>query len=136
MNINALKQYKSVDLRVSIESATPHHLITMLFNGAQESLAKAAGAIERKDIGLRTLQLNKATDIVMNLKGTLNHDAGGEVAANLDRLYDYMVRCLYEANRDNDAGKVREVRDLLSQVSQGWSQISASEHHTTSVPAV
>ncbi|UTW10046.1 flagellar export chaperone FliS [Marinobacterium rhizophilum] len=136
MNINALKQYKSVDLRASIESATPHHLITMLLGGAQEALAKAAGAIERKDIGLRTLQLNKATDIVMNLKGTLNHEAGGELSANLDRLYDYMVRCLYEANRDNDESKVREVRGLLSQIAEGWSQIAVSEHHTTSVPAV
>lgn len=135
MNINALKQYKNVDLRASIDSATPHRLISMLLGGAQEALAKAAGAIERKDIGLRTLQLNKATDIVMNLKGTLNHEVGGEISANLDRLYDYMVRCLYEANRDNDESKVREVRGLLSQISEGWSQIAVSEHHTTSVPA-
>ncbi|MFC6669787.1 flagellar export chaperone FliS [Marinobacterium aestuariivivens] len=131
MNINALKQYKSVDLRATVATATPHQLIAMLFNGAQEALAKAAGAIERKDIGLRTAQINRATDIVINLKGTLNLETGGEIASRLDGLYDYMVRRLAEANRDNDEVKVREVRGLLTEIADGWSQIPAAEHNVT-----
>lgn len=133
MNINALKQYKNVDLNAAVENATPHELISMLFKGALEALAKAKGAIERKDISLRTQQINKATQIIVNLKGTLDLEAGGELAENLDNLYDYMVRTLMQANRDNNAEQVTEVAGLLSEVFQGWAAIPAEEHNKTSV---
>lgn len=133
MSINALKQYKNVNLHAAVEGATPHELISMLFKGALEALAKAGGAIERKDISLRTQQINKASEIIVNLKGTLNLEAGGEVAANLDALYDYMLRTLMQANRENSAEKVAEVAGLVSEVFQGWAEIPAEEHKTTSV---
>lgn len=132
MNINALKEYKSVDLRSAVEGASPHELISMLFKGTLEALAKAAGAIERKDVSLRTQQINKASDIIVNLKGMLNLDVGGELASNLDGLYDYMLRALMQANRDNDAAKVKEVAGLVSEVFQGWIEIPAEEHKKTS----
>lgn len=133
MNNKALNQYKSVDLNTAVASASPHQLISMLFRGTLEALAKAAGAIERKDIPLRTQQINKATEIIMNLRGTLDFEAGGEVAENLESLYDYMVRALMEANRNNDADKVKEVSGLVSQIAEGWSQIPAEEHNKTAV---
>jgi len=133
MSINALKQYQNVNLHAAVEGATPHELISMLFKGALEALAKAGGAIERKDISLRTQQINKASEIIVNLKGTLNLEAGGEIAGNLDALYDYMLRVLMQANRENSAEKVTEVAGLLSEVFQGWAEIPASEHKTTSV---
>jgi flagellar protein FliS len=132
MNINALKQYKSVDLNVAVENATPHELVSMMFKGALEALAKANGAIERKDISLRTQQINKASQIIVNLKGTLNFEAGGEVAENLDALYDYMVRLLMQANRENSEAKVSEVAELLSDIFQGWAEIPPEEHNKSS----
>lgn len=127
----ALNQYKSVDLTTAIEAATPHQLISMLFRGTLEALAKASGAIERQDIQLRVQQINKACDIIVNLKGCLNFEQGGEVAENLDRLYDYMLRTLMQANRDNDLARVKEVSQLITTVAEGWSQIPAEEHRKT-----
>ncbi len=131
----ALSQYKSIDLNTAVEAASPHQLIGMLFRGVLEALAKASGAIERKDIQLRTQQLNKATEIIVTLKGSLNFEQGGEVAENLDGLYDYMLRTLMEANRENDVTKVKEVSELIVTISEGWSQIPAEEHQTTSYKA-
>lgn len=128
----ALNQYKSVDLNTAVEAASPHQLISMLFRGVLEALAKASGAIERKDIQLRTQQINKASEIIVTLKGSLNLEQGGEVAENLDGLYDYMLRTLMEANRDNDVAKAKEVSELIATISEGWSQIPAEEHQTTS----
>ncbi|MET4001050.1 flagellar export chaperone FliS [Marinobacterium sp. MBR-109] len=133
MNNKALSQYKSVDLNAAVASATPHQLISMLFRGTLEALAKANGAIERKDIQLRTTQLNKACEIIVNLKGSLDLEKGGEVAENLDGLYDYMLRTLMEANRNNDVAKVKEVSGLIAEIAEGWSQIPAEEHNTTAV---
>ncbi|MBS97805.1 MAG: flagellar export chaperone FliS [Oceanospirillaceae bacterium] len=132
MNINALKQYKNVDLNVAVENATPHELVSMMFKGALEALAKAKGAIERNDIQLRTQQINKTTEIIVNLKGTLNFEQGGEIAENLDALYDYMIRTLMQANRENSGEKVAEVAELLSEIFQGWAGIPPEEHHKSS----
>ena len=119
-NMNALKQYKSVDLRAAVETASPKELISMLVDGALTAMAKAMGAIERKDISTRTEQLNKANDIILGLKDFLDHEQGGEIAANLDALYDYMVRALILANRNNDEAKVQEVISLMLQIKSGW----------------
>ena len=131
MNSKALNQYKSVDLNTAVEAASPHQLISMLFRGTLEALAKAAGSIERKDIPLRTQQINKACEIIVSLKGSLNFEQGGEIAENLDNLYDYMLRTLMQANRENDLAKVKEVSELIATVADGWSQIPAEEHQTT-----
>ena len=75
----------------------PGHRYRLSFK--KGSLAKAKGAIERKDIVKRTEQISKATSIVMELKGSLDLEKGGEIAANLDSLYAYMTRRLIEANQ-------------------------------------
>jgi len=123
VNLNALKQYQSVDLRATIETASPHKLISMLLDGALGALAKAKGSIERNAIEDRTKQLNKATEIVVGLKGSLDLEQGGEVAANLDALYDYMLRSIMSANSQNDADKVQEVMNLMLEIKQGWSEM-------------
>lgn len=123
VNLTALKQYKNVDLRAAVEMATPQQLIAMLFDGALSALAKAKGSMERNDISGRTSQINKANDIILGLKDFLDHEQGGEVAANLDALYDYMVRTLVQANRANDLEKVQEVMGLLLEVKGGWAQM-------------
>lgn len=120
INLNAMKQYQSVDLRAAVETASPKELISMLVDGALTAMAKAKGAIERKDISMRTEQLNKANDIILGLKDFLDHEKGGDIATNLDALYDYMVRTLMQANRSNDGIKVQEVMNLMLQVKTGW----------------
>lgn len=121
--VNALNQYKQVNLGASTQTATPHELINMLFRGALEAMARASGAIERKDIELRTQQLNKAIDIVMNLQGSLDKEKGGEIAENLDNLYGYITRKLIEANRNNDLAAVQEASKLIAEIAEGWNEI-------------
>ncbi|WP_299205325.1 flagellar export chaperone FliS [uncultured Amphritea sp.] len=120
VNLNALKQYKSVGHAAAVQTASPHQLIVMLFDGALTALATAKGFIERKDIQGRGKQLNKASDIILGLKDFLDHEQGGEIATNLDALYDYMVRTISQANRNSDAEKVQEVINLLLEVKAGW----------------
>ncbi len=120
INQSALKQYQSVDLRATTATASPKELITMLFDGALKAMATAKGAIERKDIQERTTQLNKANNIILGLRDFLDQEKGGEIAANLDALYDYMIRTLLQANRNNDADKVQEVIGLMLEIKSGW----------------
>lgn len=123
VNLNALKQYQSVDLRATVETASPHKLISMLLEGALGSLAKAKGAMERANIEERTANLNKVSEIILGLKGSLDMEQGGEVASNLNALYDYMIQCIIAANRNNDVDKVQEVMNLMLEIKQGWSEM-------------
>ena len=123
VNLNALKQYKNVGLAAAVQTASPRELIRMLLDGALTALATAKGSIERNDIQDRTQQLNKANDIILGLKDFLDLEQGGEIAANLDALYDYMVRSVMQANRNNDADKVQEVMSLLLEIKAGWTQM-------------
>lgn len=123
VNLSALRQYKNVDLQATVATASPHKLIQMLFDGALDALAQSKGAIERKDIELRTQRLNKATGIVLGLRDSLDIEKGGEVAENLDALYDYIIRGITQANREDDADKVQELMNLLLEVKMGWEQM-------------
>ena len=95
VNLNALKQYQNVDVRATAAAASPHKLIEMLLDGALGALAKAKGAVERNNIQERTQHLNKASEIIGGLRGSLDLEKGGEVAANLENLYEYMTRYSY-----------------------------------------
>lgn len=123
MHKKGLEQYKNVDLAASIQTASPHELISMLLRGATEALSKAQGAAERKDFGLRSAQINKAISIVLELRESLDTEKGGEVAENLSVLYTYMVPQLTAANRENDIDKMAEVSKLLAEVLEGWAGI-------------
>ncbi len=105
----------------SAEYASPHQLITMLFEGAMERISRAIGHLERDEIAAKGECLNRATGIIDHLRHSLNGGAGdGEVAGNLDALYDYMLQRLTEANLRNDSAVMVEVRDLLAQLRDGW----------------
>ncbi len=121
--INALKQYKSVDLQATVQTASPHKLISMLMGGALEAFAKGKGAAERNDIDARAKHLNKAIEIVFGLKSSLDMEKGGEVSANLDNLYDYIVMHTLSASRDNDPAKIQEIINLLLEVKEGWDEM-------------
>ncbi|NVK03032.1 MAG: flagellar export chaperone FliS [Oceanospirillaceae bacterium] len=118
-----VQAYRSVDLGASAQTASPHQLISMLLTGALEAIAKAKGAIERKDIEARTMQINKASSIVVELKECLDVKAGGELAQNLESLYSYITVTLMHANRENSIDRLNEAAKLIGEVLDGWSQI-------------
>ena len=120
VNLGAMNQYKTVDLRSAVATASPHELIAMLYDGALTALATAKGCIERKDIENRAKNLNKASSIILGLRDFLNFEKGGEIAENLGALYDYMTRTIMQANIDQDPEKIQEVINLMLELKIGW----------------
>jgi flagellar protein FliS len=121
---SALKQYQQVNTHAQVSEASPHRLIQMLLAGALDRIAQAQGAMSRDQVELKGMLIGKAIDIVGGLREGLNPEAGGDLAANYDRLYDYMSRRLIEANRTNDAKILDEVAGLLREIKAGWDGIA------------
>ncbi|MBU1331655.1 MAG: flagellar export chaperone FliS [Gammaproteobacteria bacterium] len=120
----ALRQYQHVNTHAQAVEATPHRLIQMLMEGGLTRLAQARGAMERGQIALKGELIGKAIGIIGGLRNGLDLNAGGELAANLDNLYEYMVSRLIEANVKNVPEPLDEVADLLRDVKSGWDAIS------------
>lgn len=123
---SAVSQYKQVNTHAQVLDADPHRLIAMLFDGALERIAYARGAMERKDVALKGEFIGKAIAIVGALQDSLDFEQGGEIARNLDSLYDYMQRRLLEANVQNDTAILAEVASLLQEIREGWNAIAPS----------
>ncbi len=119
----ALKQYQTVNTQAQVFDASPHRLIQMLMEGGLSRLAQAKGAMERGQVALKGELLGKAIAIIGGLREGLDLRQGGELAANLDSLYEYMIRRLLEANRSNDIAALDEVSSLLREVKSGWDGI-------------
>lgn len=119
----ALKQYQAVNTHVQAVDASPHRLIQMLMEGGLTRIAQARGAMERQQTAMKGELIGKAIGIIGGLRDGLNLEQGGEVAANLDRLYEYMVNRLLEANVQNDMAPLDEVAGLLRNVKSGWDVI-------------
>lgn len=123
--MTAMRQYQSVSNQAQAIEADPHRLIQMLMEGGLTRLAQARGAMERNQIALKGDLLSKAIGIVGGLRQALDVQKGGELAENLDRLYEYMTTRLMEANLKNDPAIVEEVSGLLREVKSGWDAIAA-----------
>jgi len=116
----AAQMYSNMGKQGAAEDASPHRLITMLFDGALERINAARGAMERNDIATKGALISRAITIVDGLRASLNMDAGAEVAQNLKDLYDYMETRLFDANLNNSPAALDEVADLLRTVKEGW----------------
>ncbi len=120
----ALKQYQSVNVQAQVFDTTPHRLIQMLMEGGLGRLAQARGAMERGQVALKGELLGKSIAIIGGLREGLDLQKGGEIAENLDRLYEYMAGRLLEANLKDDIGLVEEVAGLLREIKSGWDGIA------------
>ena len=120
----AMKQYQTVNNKAQVMEASPHRLIQMLMEGGLSRLAQARGAMVREQTALKGDLISKAIAIICGLREGLDMQKGGEVASNLDGLYEFMVMRLIEANIKNEPEILDEVADLLRNIKAGWDAIA------------
>ena len=125
-NASKLAAYRSTSAHAGVAAADPHGLILMLMDGALERIATARGLMSNGSGAAERAQLlHRAVAIIDELRNSLNLKAGGEVAANLDALYEYMCMRLTQANASNKPEWLDEVSRLLNEIRSAWLQIPA-----------
>jgi flagellar protein FliS len=127
----AAQMYSQMGRQGKAEDASPHRLITMLFDGALERINAARGAMGRNNISAKGALISRAITIIDGLRASLDMEKGGQISVNLRDLYDYMEAKLFEANLQNSPEMLDEVAALLRTVREGWVGI---EEQITNLP--
>lgn len=124
-NNQGIQEYARINIETGVESASPHRLIVMLYEGAIRACNDAVVFMDQKQIAQKGVALTKAISIIESgLRLSLDKNSGGAIAQSLDALYEYMVRQLTYAHINNDKKPVYEVIKLLSDIKSAWEAIA------------
>jgi flagellar protein FliS len=108
----------------AISTQSRGRLVVMLYDGAIRFLKQAQQELEAGNHAAKGEAINRAMAVINELDSCLNTDDGGEVAANLRKLYHFMLRHLGEANAQRDPQRIQDVIDCLEDLNEGWKAIT------------
>jgi flagellar protein FliS len=124
-NAIASNFYRQTGVQTGLEAASPHRLVAMLFDGLGDAIAQAQGAIATGQVELKGRTIGRAVRIVdEGLKGALDMQQGGSLAADLSELYSYVIRRLTEANLHSDAAALEECKRVIAPLREAWDAIA------------
>lgn len=115
---NPYQKYK----QSSVQSASREKILLMLYEGAIKFTKLAIKACEEKKIADRGYNLGRAYDIIMELNNTLDHKVGGEISANLEQLYFYIMDQYTKANITGKVEHLQNALKIIENLYQGWQQ--------------
>lgn len=119
--------YRQVGVESRVASASPHELISLLFDALLESLSMARVHMECGNVQAKGDAIRKATRLITEgLKSSLD-PRGGQLTENLGMLYDYSVARLLEAHLKNDLALVDEVINLIKPIAESWKSMNTSQ---------
>jgi flagellar protein FliS len=118
---------KSINIKAEpVDEITPYQVITLLLDGALERVDQAIISLDEGDLDEANALVAKTIAIVGGLRESLNTAQGGELANNLDLLYEYIVGQLHVIDDyDEPVIILDEVRKLLTEVHLGWVEIES-----------
>ncbi|WOE84414.1 lateral flagellar export chaperone LafC [Aeromonas veronii] len=112
--------YQFAATQAKAASADPHQLVLMLMEGLLDEMARAEGHILARQFERKGQAISKCLQILGGLDSALDMDKGGELAANLHRLYDYCGQKLFEISVSNNVEGFAEVRKIQQELKEGW----------------
>lgn len=116
---NVANQY----LAQRINGASAEQLVVMLLEGGQRFLGQAITAMANRDIPAKARLVNRVSAIIEELMVRLNHEEGGELVANLSRLYDWWLNELFEGSQNNQPDRLERVHRQMGEVRASWEEL-------------
>jgi flagellar protein FliS len=117
------QDYATRYAEAQVTSVDPQHLLLLVFEGGQKFLRLAREALAVGDVARFAQHLARAQAIISELMNTLDHEAGGQIAADLGRLYEFMLFHLTVANAEQSVRHVDEVIQVFGIIVDAYRQI-------------
>jgi flagellar protein FliS len=113
--------------RGNLAEASPYQVVQVMLDATLSRVAEASGHLERGEVAAKGEKSGKALSIIEALMLGLDKERGGEIAQNLERLYDYASRTLLKANLENRSDLLKEVISLLREIKLVWDGIAPAK---------
>lgn len=121
MYCNGVQSYR----RTNISTSDPVRLIIICYEGIIDNLKLAKEKIEEKDYEKKAKAIIKAQNIIEELMCSLDFEKGGEIANNLESLYNYMLRRILQGDVNKDLGAIDEVIGMLNELLSAWKEVAS-----------
>ena len=119
--------YAQVGVETQLAGAGPHQLVAMLFDGYQEAVAQARGALQSGNLEAKGMAIGRAVRIVEEgLRAGLDRNTGGTLARDLDELYGYLTLRLTTSNLRKDDAALQECQRLMQPLQVAWASIGGT----------
>jgi len=115
----------AIELEACNAEISPYELISLLLDGALERIEQAKLTLSSGNTEEAGVLMGRIVGIVNGLRASLDLDQGGEIAANLDGLYEYIVNRICEAEAETGGAVLSEAANLLGDVKGGWDGMAA-----------
>lgn len=132
--LNYSANYSANQYRTNSVNTSPLQLVVMCYDGMLRFLGKTRSAIEQKDIETKVKFVNKTIAIIDELQNSLDFMRGGDVARNLDRIYDYFNRELMKVTMHNDLDALSHIENLVRDLRSAWHKIANEAPQNPQVP--
>lgn len=109
--------------KTQVTTAKPEKILLMLYEGAIKFNKIAIVKMREKNVAEKGKNISKTLAIVSELMNTLDHEKGGQLAADLESLYMFIMDKLIEANMYNKIEELEVVERLLTTLYGAWQDV-------------
>lgn len=109
--------------KTAVETAEPLQLIILCYDAAIRDLGEAESLHQKGSMDEAYQKIRHAQDIITELLVGLDYERGGDIARNLNRLYNFVLRQLIGINSRHDTSIYRHLIKILSQLKEAWEEI-------------
>jgi flagellar protein FliS len=106
--------------KMAVQTATPGQILIMLYEAAIQNIRKAIVCMDNKDLSNKGKYIVKTHDIINELINSLNFEVGGDIAKDLERLYNFCVQQLIKGNIENKKEHLQSVQKILEDLLSAW----------------
>ena len=105
-----------------IATASREQILLMLYDGAIRFAKQAKQGIIENDMAIKGRYIGKTMAIISEFSTSLDHEIGGQIAADLDALYNYIINELSTANLQNTTKPLDIVVEMLQDLRNTWAE--------------
>ena len=121
--MNAYARSADTYLRQRILGAGPEQQAALIMEAGQLHLGKAIQALSSNDLPAATRSFLRVSEVLLEANIRLNHEAGGEVVENLNKLYEWWTKEIMVASATKDTVRLAAVVHGMGEIRQAWEQL-------------